>query len=44
MGKALRAARIIDSKYRQYSDTLARMGLAKQEFRVVDETPGQVVV
>lgn len=31
-------ARIIDSKYHQFDSTLARMGLAKPEFRAVGET------
>lgn len=39
-----RRARIVDSKYHRYVDSLAQMGLAKREFRVVKEVPGKVIV
>lgn len=37
-------ARIVDEKYRRFSDTFARMGLPTQEFRVISARNGMVIV
>ena len=42
--KPPRLARIRSSEYARYSDIFARMGLESQEFRVIGENQGQVLV